>query len=282
MNNRIEEFMNTRVVSRRNVLKAGFALGASTAASLVLPESKGLWTPAKEAQAKPLGDEIILLGEDGDEFELSIPDGFTPTERLKFNTEISPKSISGTDISDKFREFQSGLNEEVDGFPKLAGYSYGYNDVSFDDETDRLRITEPAYAWTVYTGLEVDHPAIGHLIGGDHKAVMLLVLNRDKTARRNTVAINSGFWGTGRIWDGENNIDELERRLVAHYSGSLLLGEVTSGFTGQCDDGDTNCSKILAVTADRVQWGNNENGSKRFFYRLIRAETITEQGSLEK
>lgn len=214
---------------------------------------------------------ITLPSEDGVPMQFQVPSNFEPDPELRGSSDLSFVGVQPGDY-DKFRRFQQGLNEPLDGFGPLAGYSYGKNDIYTDLDPDFMGHTQyPAYAWTVVTGLEARIPGIGSMRGGDHVAVMFQLLNRDKTVYKVPTYIESGFLGTGRLWDAHQPplLNEASRRLAAHFGASMLFGEVTSGFTGQCDDGDINCNAITEVRAARQQWGNNPDGSPRHVITLI-------------
>lgn len=217
---------------------------------------------------------ITLNSEDGVPVQKQVPASFEPDPALHANSDLTLNSVGGADYQ-TYAEFQSALNTAREGFPKLAGYSYGLNDES--DNMNMWRQTQyPAYAWTVVTGLKVSIPGIGTLTGGDHRAVLFLVLNRAKDVMKNVSYVESGFIGTGRLWDANQPglLNEAARRLSAHFGNSLLNGEVTSGFVGQCDDGDVNCNAIDRVVVARYQWGNNPDGSPRHLIGLVGGDQL--------
>lgn len=248
-------------------------------------QSPGNAAPETESQpgdgsritpAEKKNGQWILETPDGEERRLSLPQGFTPDENLRVNEEVRllpiPKDTS------PFADFQKALNTtQPDGTPPLAGYLYGYNDWC-PVPGNRCERQAPSYAWTVFTGEKAEIPGVGKLEGGPGLAVMVMYLNRDETVRAwddpNSIRLVHGFTASGRIWNGQNNIDKLEQGLVTHFADRLFQGDPATGFTGQCDRPD-NCLQVLVVSVDRIQWGFNPDGSKRFVDRLIRAEILT-------
>lgn len=210
--------------------------------------------------------------------------GFDP-DNLVRSRDILPLEITGESIV-KYRNFSETLEKaQSDGTPALAGWMYDKNDVS--DESDpahKMAIQFPAYAWTALTGQEIDVNGIGHLRSRPGEAVMLLVINRDKTVEHHdSVLLKHGFLASGRIWNGQpetlpngqQNLATTEQGLVSHLLGSLFFGELNSSFVGQCNDGDNNCGGVLVVSVERHQSGLNDDGSPKMVDRLVRAERIT-------
>ncbi|OGH02170.1 MAG: hypothetical protein A2798_03510 [Candidatus Levybacteria bacterium RIFCSPHIGHO2_01_FULL_37_17] len=200
-------------------------------------------------------------------------EGFTPDGNLV----LAPEWGEAMPLNpEQFADFQASLN---DPDHPLVGYTYGYNDESGNLDYRRT-LQAPMYSWTVLTGEEVCAPGIGHLVGGPGRAVELMIMNIDGSVADfgpdNPVTIRHGFFGTGRIWDGENVV-EAERGISSHYvsrlqEGVTLPGE--SGFVGQCDLPE-NCNEVLVVAVVRRQWGFNEDGTQRFQYQLLRQELFS-------
>lgn len=200
-------------------------------------------------------------------------EGFTPDASLV----LAPEWGDALGLNpEQFADFQKSLND-----PKhpLVGYTYGENDQS-DNIDYRRTLQAPMYSWTVLTGEEVEVPGIGHLKSNPGGAVEVMIMNITDTVigfnSENPVMIRHGFTGTGRIWDGGNVVED-ERGISSHYvsrleEGVTLPGE--SGFIGQCDKVE-NCSDIMVVSVIYRQWGNNENGTPRYQFQLLRQEEVT-------
>lgn len=208
------------------------------------------------------------------EIDFSDVIGFTPDADLRIS-EISPNELDPipTDAAD----FQAYLNTARDGFGPLAGFTDGTNDYNqyYNNESAPQL---PAYGWMVHTGLFVEIPGVGRVEGGDSRAAVVIILNRTDDVYRwdtNSVKVIAGFQGWGALFNGEADaVQEAEVRLTNHYRERLGKGVPETGFIGQCDEGAENCDSVTVVTVERVQWGENEDGTPRYQFRLIRAETI--------
>ena len=222
--------------------------------------------------SKDANGNWVVNNPDGKAETVSTVDGFTPDTTLVLAPEYG-KTLPIEPAT--FADFQKSLND-----PKhpLVGYTYGENDQS-DNLNYKRTLQVPMYSWTVATGLEVDAPGIGHLVGGPGRAVELMIMNVDGSVgdfgSDNPILIRDGFTGTGRIWDGKNVIED-ERGISSHYvnrlqTGVTLPGE--SGFIGQCDIA-TNCNQVLLVSVIRTQWGKNADGTPKYQYQLLRDEIV--------
>lgn len=201
--------------------------------------------------------------------------GFTPDKNLVISP-LKPKKL-GQESAKITRDFQKYLNTSRNGFGPLAGYTDGTNDYNqYKDNQSGPQV--PAYSWMVHTGLSVDMPGIGKVEGGPGRAVVVLILNRtDKVYRfpTNSVTVEAGFQGWGRLWDGSaKETVEAEKRLTNHYLTRLGEGVPETGFIGQTDQGERNADSATIVTVERTQWGNNEDGTPRYQFQLLRAETV--------
>ncbi len=287
-----------RGISRRQLLKLGAIGGmalagtacklpligkdgsSSTPRGTTLTPSEAGGTPTLKAEvsltnpaSKDASGNWVVNNPDGQAETIPSVDGFTPDRSLVLAPEWG-KTMS-LDAA-KFADFQLSLN---DPNHPLVGYTYGENDQS-DNIDYRRTLQVPMYSWTVATGEEVDAPGIGHLKGGPGRAVELMIMNIDGTVgdfgSDNPIMIKHGFTGTGRIWDGDNVVED-EQGISSHYvsrlqNGVTLPGE--SGFVGQCDI-PSNCNEVLVVSVIRRQWGQNEDGSNRYQYQLLREEIVS-------
>src|SRR3989344_5686224 len=242
-------------------------------------EAAGTPTPSQESQLsfispaqKDASGNWIVNNPDGQAETIPAVDGFTPDTSLVLAPAWGKAMLLNPA---KLADFQPSLNNP--NHP-LVGYTYGENDQS-DNLDYRRTLQVPIFSWTVATGEEVEAPGIGHLKGGPGRAVELMIMNIDGTVgdfgSDNPIMIKHGFTGAGRIWDG-NNVVEDEQGISSHYvsrlqSGVTLPGE--SGFVGQCDI-PSNCNEVLVVSVIRRQWGNNPNGSPRIQYQLLREEIV--------
>lgn len=224
--------------------------------------------------AKNEGNVWFLKDSDGNEVKKAIDaKGFIPDANLKVS-DLSPAALGPipADASD----FQAYLNKDREGFGPLAGFTNGTNDYGQYGKTGPQ---VPAYSWMIHTGLSVEMPGIGKVTGEFGRAVMVLIINRTNDVYRfdnESVEVVAGFEGWGRIWNGDANyVQETDKRIVNHYRHRLGYGVAESGFIGQCDKGAENCDAVTVVTVERVQWGNNEDGTPRYQFRLIRAETVS-------
>ncbi len=201
--------------------------------------------------------------------------GFTPDKNLIVSP-LKTKKL-GQESAKITRDFQKYLNTSRNGYEPLAGYTDGTNDYNqYQDHQSGPQI--PAYSWMVHTGLTVDMPGIGRVDGGPGRAVVVLILNRtDKVYRfpTNSVTVEAGFQGWGRLWDGSaKETVEVEKRLANHYLTRLGEGVPETGFIGQTDQGERNADSATVITVERTQWGKNEDGTSRYQFQLLRAETV--------
>jgi len=272
----------SKEISRRDFLKGiSLALG-ELALSAMLPSGVradvGLGNFfeyfGKKAEKNAEG-KYILHNSDGVEVavDLSKAIGFTPDKGLMVSS-IKAKVLGV--VPKDAGDFQAYLNTERDGYGKLAGHTDGTNDYNqYGKKTSSPQV--PVYSWMVHTGEEIEMPGIGKVVGGEGRAVMVLILNRTPRVCQfpeESVRVNAGYEGWGRIWNGdEQPVAEAEKRLVNHYLVRLGQGVPETGFIGQCDLPD-NCNKVTVVTVERMQWGNNHDGTPRDQFRLIRAETV--------
>lgn len=227
--------------------------------------------------AKRQGDMWTLHNSDGADVLVNLAgaEGFTPDADLK-TSDIAPKALGA--LPADAGDFQAYLNKPREGFGPLAGYTDGTNDYNqFKDHQSGPQV--PVYSWMVHTGLNVELPGIGRVEGGPGRAAMVLILNRTERVYRfptNSVKVEAGFQGFGRIWDGNPDpLQETEKRLTNHYRSRLGSGVPETGFIGQCDQAANNCDTITVVAVERMQWGNNPDGTPRDQFRLIRAETVS-------
>lgn len=226
--------------------------------------------------AEKRGSSWALSTSDEEEVvkDLSSAEGFTPDATLK----VSDLSAKGLDpVEADAGDFQKYLNTPRGGFGPLAGYTDGTNDYNqYKDHQSGPQV--PAFSWEVHTGLFAELPGIGRVEGGEGRAVMVMILNRTERVYRfptNSVTVLAGFQGWGRIWNGDAEpVRETERKLVNHYRNRLGTGVPETGFIGQCDQAEENCDEVTVVSVERLQWGNNEDGTPRDQFRLIRAETV--------
>lgn len=207
--------------------------------------------------------------------DLSKAIGFTPDKELIISP-LKPKQL-GQESAKITRDFQKYLNTSRNGYGPLAGYTDGTNDYNqYQDHQSGPQV--PAYSWMVHTGLIVDMPGIGRVEGGQGLAVIVLILNRtDKVYRfpTNSVTVEAGFQGWGRIWDGSaKETVEAEKRLANHYLTRMGEGVPETGFIGQTDQGERNADSATVISVERTQWGYNENGTPRYQFHLLRAETV--------
>lgn len=285
-------------VSRRDVLKGlaggGLGLGFAVATGRTLAIAQEGPREVKDEtgshvkgffDAAPQSDgSWKLLNSDNEAVSMKFnTDSFTPDASLNVpigNADIDIKVESLGDVPAEAGDFQSYLNtsDNPAGEP-LAGYAYGTNDYNqYGDHAATPQL--PAYSWEVFTGLDVSVPGIGRVKGGEGRAAMVLVLNRTDDVFRwpdeQPVEVEAGFQGVGRLWNGDAEpMAEAEKRLVNHYRYNLGNGHNESGLEGQCDQGNDNCNSVTVVTAERVQWGNNDDGTPRYQFRLLRAEDVS-------
>ncbi len=257
---------------------SGYSVSVTGTGTPTPSEAAGTPTPRAEMPSltKPTSKDAsgnwVVNNPDGQAENISSIDGFTPDASLVLAPEWS-KAMALNPA--KFADFQPSLNNP--NHP-LGGYAYGENDQS--DNLDYERTLQlPMFSWIDASGEEVDAPGIGHLKGGPGRAVVLMIMNIDGTVGDfgpdNPIMIKHGFTGTGRIWDG-NNVVEDEQGISSHYvsrlqNGVTLPGE--SGFIGQCNI-PSNCNEVLVVSVIRRQWGNNPDGTPRIQFQLFRQEIV--------
>lgn len=225
------------------------------------------------------------------EVDLSQAIGFTPDKNL-IVSDLQPKKLDAESASIT-RDFQKYLNTKVDFYDALAGfYPESTNDYNqYGNHKSGPQV--PAYSWMIHTGLSVDMLGIGKVEGGPGRMASILIINRtDKVYRFPTesVTVIAGFQGEGRVWNCENFIykkdkegnlikepkdviEETDRRLTNHFLTRFGEGVPEVGFIGQTDQGEKNADSATVITVERIQWGNNADGTPRYQFRLIRAET---------
>src|SRR3989344_841238 len=157
-------------------------------------------TPYSNPASKVENGNYELMDSDNGfhEVDLSEAIGFTPDVDLRLS-DIQPAELNP--IPADAVDFQAYLNSERDGFGPLAGFTDGTNDYNqyYNHESGPQL---PAYSWMVHTGLMVEIPGIGKVVGGEGRAVMVLILNRTDDVHRfetNSVKVIAGFQGWGRI-----------------------------------------------------------------------------------
>ena len=233
------------------------------------------WDTPYSNPASNEGSVFALRDSDGAEVNVDLDGavGFVPDADLRVS-DLTPNALDP--VPADAGNFQVYLNTARDGFQPVAGFTDGTNDYNqYKDHQSGPQV--PMYSWMVHTGLRAELPGIGRVEGGEGRAFMVLVLNRTERVHRfptNSVHVEAGFQGWGRIWRGESEyVQEAEERLTNHYRTRLGQGVPETGFIGQCDQVD-NCDSVTVVTVERMQWGNELDGSPRDQFRLIRAETV--------
>lgn len=214
---------------------------------------------------------------DGKMIDVRVPGGFTPDKRLVVAQ--SPKALALPADLKQFSDWEVALNTKRKG-GALAGYDHQQNDwcptVDF-----KCNAQSNMYSWSVYQGMYVELPGIGRLVGGPRRSVVALVLNLDGSVfpwdklnkdYGQTTQVR-GFRATGRIFDGEKNVDQLEQGLAGHWLFRQFNGTPEKSYIGITDSPD-NAQETLLVSAIRRQWGNNPDGSKRMQFQLMRAEVV--------
>lgn len=287
------EILQTQV-SRRDVLRgAGLGLSLALGGGILRTSAQEGPREVKDEtgshvkgffDAAPQADGSWTLNTpDNEALSIKLPDSFTPDASLNLPTgdadiDVKVKKLGG--VPAEAGDFQTYLNtsDNPAGEP-LAGYSYGTNDYNqYGDHAATPQL--PALSWEVFTGLDVSVPGIGRVKGGEGRAAMVLILNRTKDVFRwpdeQPVEVEAGFQGVGRLWNGDADVmDEAEERLVNHYRFNLGNANPESGLIGQCDQGADNCDSVSVVTAERVQWGVDEDNNPRYMFRLLRAEDVS-------
>lgn len=222
------------------------------------------------------GDAFVLRHPDEDKSEARVlPVGFTPDKSLHFATDIKPLDI-GSDLK-PYQDWETALNTKR-AAGSLAGYNYDYNDFC-QTGNFRCNVQGDMFAWRTFQGEEVEVPGVGRLEGGPRRSVVLNVLNLDGSVhawdneKSCQVQVKRGFTATGRIFDGQKNVDVLERNLSGHWLFRQAFGTPEKSYIGITDDPD-NAREVLLVSVQRKQWGLNPDGSKRMEFQLIRAELV--------
>ncbi len=215
----------------------------------------------------PNDGKYLLHDSNGNEIikDLSKAIGFVPDENLLVS-DLESKEL-GQESAVTTRDFQKYLNEKRDGLEPLAGFTDGTNDYN-QYYLHQSGPQVPAYSWMIHTGLYVEMPGIGRVIGGEGRAVLVLIINCTDNIYRfptNSVTVIAGFQGWGRIWNGESKeVVETEKRITNHYLTRLGEGVPKTGFIGQTDQGEENASTVTVITVEMVEGQ----------FRLIRAETV--------
>lgn len=262
----------------------GVEIGKSTSAQTSYTETtitfKGPQNPVLDIPNRN-GNSWEVTNQDGASVEIPALSGFTPDASLRMpnNGQLSITEIDPSACSD----FQECLNTAHDGEPARAGYMYDQNDFSGSKDFISSRQL-PAYSWEVFTGQDMVIPGIGKFDSTQGVANQVVILNVDRTVHawgvnhptndhtETPLQDEHGFTATGRIWNGQANIESTARDLTSHFAGKLLFGDQKpgeSGFTGQCDNGETNCQGVRWVVVERLQWGNNPDGSAREEFVLL-------------
>lgn len=293
--------MSLERLSRRDFLKVlgvkGVGLGLTavglgrssaqeggTSTPTPTPNPEGTPTPEASYWDQPyanpaLGENGVyqLMDSDGNviKVDLSTVEGFTPDAELRLS-DIEPNSLES--VPEDVADFQAYLNTARDDFQPVAGFTNGTNDYNqYSNHESGPQV--PVYSWMVHTGLNAELPGIGRVEGDSGRAVLVLVINRTDRVYRfptNSVHVEAGFQGWGRIWNGEPDyVQEAEERLVNHYRARLGQGVPETGFIGQCGQAEENCDSVTVVTVERMQCGNNPDSSPRYQFRLIRAQTVS-------
>jgi hypothetical protein len=217
-------------------------------------------------------DGWSLKNPDGKEISINLPNGFTPDSKLVIQTDLQ---MNG------FKDFSAYENwNEVAEKAKIAGYYYGYNDVSQAADFG-MNVQGDMFAWRVIQGQEVTVPGIGELKGDDRTSVFVLLLNLqphvipwDNDGLGQT-RIKRGFTASGRIFDAgtPDRIAKTEEIVAGHYLFRQEAGTPENSYIGITDSPD-NAKKTLFVSAAYRQWGNNPDGTPREQFQLLRAETV--------
>lgn len=228
-------------------------------------------TPADKS-----GDAFVIRHPDEDKTEARVlPAGFAPDKSLHFATDIKPLDI-GSDLK-PYQDWETALNTKRPAGP-LAGYNYDYNDFCQTGDF-RCNVQGDMFAWRTFQGEEVEVPGVGRLEGGPRRSVLFNLLNLDGSVhawdneKSCQVRVKRGFTATGRIFDGQKNVDVLERNLSGHWLFRQAFGTPENSYTGITDSPD-NAKEVLVVSVQRKQWGLNPDGSKRMKFQLIRAELV--------
>lgn len=304
-NQNIEARVGNPTLSRRDLLRAGafgavaFALAAcevsnggqtrataSPSGSLV-PGASGpafgegagaTITPLKDRDfAQRQGDHWVLQDPDGNPVDHNFVSGFYPEKDLIVATDVNLHRI---DIShlDKYADWEKALNTGRPVGDRLSGYNYDYNDFCPTEDFE-CNVQGDMWAWRVFQGQEVQIPELGKLVGSEGKSVVALFINLepDVVAWDNEelgqVKVKRGFTATGRMFDGDKWI-EMEEQLAGHWLHRQKNGTPEKSYVGITDDPD-NAKGALFVTFVYRQWGNNEDGTPRRQFQLVRAQNYS-------
>lgn len=198
--------------------------------------------------------------------------GFVPDEDLLISN-LKTETL-GKDSASVTQNWDTYLNSNKKPYAGFTDGTNDYNQYYLHQATPQI----PAYSWMVHTGYYIEMPGIGRVIGEKGRAVMILVINRTDAVyrfRNEPVTVIAGFQGWGRIWNGdEKPVIETEKRITNHYLTRLGLGVPEKGFIGQTDQGAENATTVTVITVQYIQWGNEKDGSPRYQFQLLRAETV--------
>lgn len=260
------------------------------AAALATPTtSEATGTPTPDAKgfqpAEQNGNQWVLRNPDGQEGNMTLPQGFTPDKTL---VSADPKILIGTVNSDLsiYSDWENALNTGRPEEDRLAGYNYDYNDfcqaVNFE-----CNVQGDMFAWRVFQGQEVTIPGIGKLEGGPRRSVVALFLNatpdvvawdRDELGQ---VEVKRGFTATGRSFDANpysSKFPQEESGLLGHWLFRQAAGTPEKSYVGITDSPE-NAKSTLFVVVARNQWGNNQDGTPRYQFQLIDAGIATFNGT---
>lgn len=227
--------------------------------------------------AEKSGNEWKLKNPDGQEINMTLPDGFTPDTRLRIPNDLLLNPIN-QDLS-VYGDWEKALNTGRPVEDRLAGYNYDYNDFC-PTVDDKCNVQGDMWAWRVFQGQEVEVPGIGKLVGGPRRSVVLLFINLEDSVVAwdeqegglGQVKVKRGFTATGRIFDG-GKLASTEENLAGHWLFKQANGDPSKSYIGITDSPD-NARETLFVSAVRRQWGNNPDGTKRIQFQLMRAELV--------
>lgn len=230
---------------------------APTTTSTTIEEFVG-FKPAEKGS-----DGWSLKNPDSEVLSISLPDGFTPDSNLVIQNDLSMNTLG--DLSE-YKDWDKDVHE-------VAGYNYDENDFSGNADF-KENVQGDMYAWRLFQGDRVIVPGIGELNGSEGRSVVVLVLNLQPKViawdneNLGQVYDRHGFTATGRIWDGEK-IAETEEKLLGHWLFTQKEGHLGKSYIGVTDD-PKNARETLFVTVAYRQWGNNEDGSPREQFQLLR------------
>ncbi len=216
-------------------------------------------------------DGWSLKNPDGQEVSINLPEGFTPDKNLVIQSDLQMNEIN-KDLS-KYQDWDKVVHE-------VAGYNYDENDFSGNADF-KENVQGDMWAWRVFQGDRVEVPGIGLLEGDERTSVVVLFLNLqpkvidwDNEGYGQTYT-RHGFTATGRIWDAGSpeKIAKTEELLSGHWLFRQKEGTPEKSYIGVTDDPD-NAKKTLFVSAAYRQWGNNEDGTPREQFQLLRAELV--------